>query len=225
MFPWTKRGRRAQGAVQVPPGVVVAVDGLLHDAQPLLGLVFALDGKRVDRHVEPGFEGDHLGAHALHEEGQVAGGRSELQHALAGEVHAAEVVGLVAPQVPHAGQHRAVGKLHRVVPDEVAEVGTLAALREGGLEAPGRAGPGSRGAGRWGAGGRGRGRRRPRRPARSDPPGVSRRRSMGRHSRRGVRRPPVPQGDRSPGVRTRPCPTMGRLRCCPPMEPRNGASP
>ena len=63
-------GGRAQGAVEVPPAVVVAVDGLLHDAQPLLGLVVALHRERVDRHVEARLEGDHLGAHALHVEGQ-----------------------------------------------------------------------------------------------------------------------------------------------------------
>ena len=81
--------------MQVPPGVVIAVDGLLHDAQPFLELVIAFDGKGVDGHVEPGFEGDHLGPHALHVEGQGAGGRPEFQHTLAGEIHPAEVVGLV----------------------------------------------------------------------------------------------------------------------------------
>ncbi len=65
-------------------------------------MVLAFDRKRVDGHVEPGLEGDHLGPHALHVEGQGTGGRPELQHALAGQVHAAEVVGLVTPQVPDA---------------------------------------------------------------------------------------------------------------------------
>ena len=117
--PLDERGRRAERAVEVPPGVVVAVDGLLHDAQPLLVLVLALHRKRVDGHVEPGLEGDHLGAHALHVEGQGAGGRPELEHALAGEVHPAQVGGLVAAQVPHAGQDRPVGQLEGVVPDEI----------------------------------------------------------------------------------------------------------
>ena len=109
-------------------------------------------------HVEPGLEGDHLGPHALHVEGQVAGGRSELEHPLAGEVHAAEVGGLVAAQVPDAGQDRAVGQLEGVVPDEVAEVGVLAPLRlrrlEVGVElaqvVPRRVGGEQRAAGRRG---------------------------------------------------------------------------
>ncbi len=133
--PLDERGGRPQGAVQVPPGVVVAVDGLLHDEPPILGIVLAPHGERVDGDVEPGLEGDHLGAHALHGEGQVAGGRSELEHPLAGEVHAAEVVGLVAAQVPDTGQDRPVGQFEGVVPDEVGEVGARAPLRQRGLKA------------------------------------------------------------------------------------------
>ena len=135
--PLHERGRRAHHAVQVPPGVVIAVDGLLHDAQSFLELVVAFDGKGVDGHIEPGLEGDHLGPHALHVEGQGAGGRPELEHTLAGQLHAAEVGGLVSPQVPDAGQDRAVGELEGVVPDEVREVGTLAPLRQGRLKVRG----------------------------------------------------------------------------------------
>ncbi len=84
--------------------------------------------------VEPGLEGDHLRPEALHGEGQEAGGRPELEDPLAGHVDPAEVGGLVAPQVPGPGQHRAVGHVEGVVPGEVAEVRPFAALRERLLE-------------------------------------------------------------------------------------------
>ena len=224
MFPWTKRGGRAERAMEVPPAVVVAVDGLLHHAQPFLVLVLAFHRKGVDGDVEPGFEGDHLGAHALHVEGEGAGGRPELEHALAGQVHAAEVGGLVAAQVPHAGQDRAVGQLERVVPDEVRQVGALAPLRQAGLERRVeltqvvlRRVRGEQGtAGRRGRCSRARRAGGPALGVTSPEHGPSLYASLR----------PLPVVERRAGRGQNPSmPTMGLLRCCPPIEPRNGASP
>ena len=130
MFPWTNLADEPKARWRYHQALVVAVDGVLHDPQPALGVVTALDGQGVDGDVEARLERHHLGPLPFHEVGQVAGGRAELEHAPARQVDPAEVVGLVAPQVPGTWQHPAVGQLGGVVPGEVAEVRPLTELGE-----------------------------------------------------------------------------------------------
>ena len=122
--PLHELGGRAEGAVQMPPGVVVGIDRSLHDQLAFLGLVLAVKRQGVDRNVEAGLEGDDLGTLSLHPEGQVTGRGPQLEDPLARDIDPAEIFGLVTPEVPHPGQHRAIGHFGGVVPGEVAEIGS-----------------------------------------------------------------------------------------------------
>ena len=135
MLPWTNLADDPSVRCRYHHASVVPVDRLLHDAELLVGLVVPPDGQHIDRHVESGLEGDHLGPHALQIEGQVPGGRAQLEHPLARDVHTAEVGGLVTPQVPRTRQHPPVGQFEGVAPDEPVEAGALRPpFRLGGLE-------------------------------------------------------------------------------------------
>ena len=60
-------------------------------------------------------ERDHVGAAALHLDGEEAAGGSDLQDALAGKVHVSEVVIDAAAQVPRAGRRDAFRQVGHVV--------------------------------------------------------------------------------------------------------------